>query len=85
MRRAKEQAKALNIRCSSGEPQTATSLQAEGAINSKKVQIKHHDLFFVKDGVDVPKLLRGTRATLYDAALYIGGNVLVDEQYVLIF
>jgi hypothetical protein len=41
-----------------------------------------NDIFFCRDAVDVPKLLRGSRASLFERAENIGANVLVDERCV---
>jgi hypothetical protein len=74
----RDQTKAHHIESCSGDPQTCPSL--EGATVEKKVPMTHSDLFICSGAVDVVKLLRGSRICLFDKALSIGGNVLVDEQ-----
>jgi hypothetical protein len=74
--------KAESIDSTSGEPQTHPLLQGEGATSKRKVPLVQCDLFFCRDAVDVPKLLRGSRASLLERAENIGANVLVDERCV---
>lgn len=70
------------IDSTSGEPQTHPLLRGEGVTSKRKVPLVQSDLFFCRDAVDVPKLLRGSRASLLDRAENIGANVLVDERCV---
>jgi hypothetical protein len=74
--------RAETIDSTSGEPQTHHSLQGHGAISIRKVPLVHTDLFSCRDAVDVPKLLRGSRASLLERAEFMGANVLVDERCV---
>jgi hypothetical protein len=74
--------KAEYIDSTSGEPQTHPLLQGEGATSRRKVPLVQCDLFYCRDAVDVPKLLRGSRASLLERAENIGANVLVDERCV---
>lgn len=46
----------------------------------RKVPLYTEERFNCKDGVDVAKLLRTTRAALLEKAEAIGANALVDEQ-----
>jgi len=73
--------RAETIDSTSGEPQTHHSLQGHGAISIRKVPLVHTDLFSCRDAVDVPKLLRGSRASLLERAEFMGANVLVDESW----
>ncbi|KAG2143013.1 hypothetical protein DEU56DRAFT_939223 [Suillus clintonianus] len=73
--------KAESIVSTSGEPQTYPLLQGEGATSKRKVPLVQSDLFFCRDAVDVPKLLRGSRASLLERAESMGANVLVDESW----
>jgi len=41
----------------------------------------HQDQFICLGAVDLPKLLRACRATLYDNAQNLGANVLIDEHW----
>lgn len=70
------------IGSTSGEPQTHPLLRGEGVTSKRKVPLVQSDLFFCRDAVDVPKLLRGSRASLLERAENIGANVLVDERCV---
>jgi len=69
------------IDSTSGEPQTHPLLRGEGVTSKRKVPLVQSDLFFCRDAVDVPKLLRGSRASLLERAENIGANVLVDESW----
>ncbi|KAG2363673.1 hypothetical protein BDR07DRAFT_1403567 [Suillus spraguei] len=69
------------IDSTSGEPQTHPLLRGEGATSKRKVPLVQSDLFFCRDAVDVPKLLRGSRASLFERAESIGANVLIDESW----
>ncbi|KAI0792420.1 hypothetical protein C8Q75DRAFT_598991 [Abortiporus biennis] len=83
MGRSQKRAKANNIQSSSGdEPRTHPSLAPEGVVSARKVPVVEEERFNCRDGVDVVKLLRAIRATLYEKAESIGANVLVDEQWV---
>lgn len=82
MRRQRSKVKSHHIVSDSGEPQTHPSLAAEGAVSERKVPLVQQEHFVCRDAVDVPKLLRAVRGALYEKALSVGANVLVDEQYV---
>jgi hypothetical protein len=73
--------KAESIDSTSGGPQTHPLLQGEGATSKRKIPLVQNDIFFCRDAVDVPKLLRGSRASLFERAENIGANVLVDESW----
>ncbi|KAG2041177.1 hypothetical protein BDR03DRAFT_40591 [Suillus americanus] len=73
--------KTESIDSTSGEPQTHPLLQGEGATSKCKIPLVQNDLFFCRDAVDVPKLLRGSRASLFERAENIGANVLVEESW----
>ena len=76
--RAKAKAKAHHIDSASGDgPRTHPGLPADG----RRVPLVPEDVTFVcRDGVDAAKLLRGVRAVLFQRALDVGANVLVDER-----
>lgn len=80
LRRSTSKAEIIDF--TSGEPKTHSSLQGEGATSSRKVPVEQNDLFSCMGAVDVPKLLRGSRASLLERAEFIGANVLVDERCV---
>ncbi|KAG0706964.1 hypothetical protein DFH29DRAFT_899366 [Suillus ampliporus] len=73
--------KAETIDSTSGDPQTHPLLQGEGATSKRKVPLVQSDLFLCRDAVDVPKLLRESRASLLERAEIMGANVLVDESW----
>jgi len=76
--------KTENIDSTSGEPKTHPSLQGEGATSVRKVPLIQSDLFSCRDAVDVPKLLRGSRASLLERAEFMGADVLVNERCVVL-
>lgn len=80
LRRSTSKAEIIDF--TSGEPKTHSSLQGEGATSSRKVPVEQNDLFSCMGAVDVPKLLRGSRASLLERAEFMGANVLVDERCV---
>lgn len=81
IRRTRKKAKSHHIESSSGEqPYTHPSLTGEGVTSVRKVPLYTEERFNCKDGVDVAKLLRTTRAALLEKAEAIGANALVDEQ-----
>lgn len=82
LQRAKDRSKTDSIDFCSGEPQTHPSLSGEGATARSRVPLVHSDLFTCKGAVDVPKLLRASRASLLEKAEYLGANVLVEERCV---
>lgn len=68
------------VQCDSGElPLTHPTFQA-GALSPKQVPLAQEEGFVCKDGVDVVKLLRAVRGSLYERAQLLGANVLVQEQ-----
>jgi hypothetical protein len=69
----------------SGPPQTHPSLAEEGVTCTGKVPMEQVDSFVCTGAVDVAKLLRASRMGLLEQALMLGGNVLVEEQYVVRF
>ncbi|CAL1699488.1 unnamed protein product [Somion occarium] len=73
--------KSHHIESTSGEPQTHPSLAREGVTSVRKVPLDTAENFVCRDGVDVIKLLRATRASLLEDAEAIGANALVDEQW----
>jgi len=81
MRRLKEKAQSRRIESSSGDPQTHPALSVDGAVSERKVPLVQEDVFVCRDAVDVVKLLRAVRATLYENARTLGANVLVDEKW----
>lgn len=83
MRRHRGKAKEHHIESSSGDkPLTHPSLAGENAVSAQKVPLEESQTFVCRDGVDVAKLLRAVRGVLYQKALDVGANVLVDERYV---
>jgi hypothetical protein len=82
---SKRDGKTRHVCSSSGPPQTHPSLDEEGATYTGKVPIERTDRFNCTGGVDAIKLLRGLRSNLLENAIAFGANVLVDEQYVLVF
>jgi len=81
MRRGSPRHKQQHIQSSSGEPYTHPSLAAPGAVSECKVPLVQKDLFVCRDAVDVVKLLRLARASLYEQAEALGANVLVAERW----
>jgi len=74
--------KPVQIVCSSGaEPLTCPSLTAPDVVSSKRIPFTHEDQFICLNAVDLPVLLRASRATLFENAESIGANVLIDEQW----
>lgn len=69
----------------SGIPITHPTLSGEDATCKRRVPLNHGDRFVCKDAVDVAKLLRGSRASLLEKAVYLGANVLVEERWVFLF
>jgi hypothetical protein len=77
--------KPVQIVCSSGaEPLTCPSLAAPDVVSSKRIPFTHEDQFICLNAVDLPVLLRASRATLFENAESIGANVLIDEQQVFL-
>ncbi|KAI0760238.1 hypothetical protein C8Q74DRAFT_1208509, partial [Fomes fomentarius] len=82
MRRHRGKAKEHHIESSSGDkPLTHPSLAGENAVSAQKLPLEESQTFVCRDGVDVAKLLRAVRGVLYQKALDVGANVLVDEQW----
>ncbi|KAK7684537.1 hypothetical protein QCA50_012484 [Cerrena zonata] len=82
MRRTKTKAKSHHIESSSGDqPYTHPSLAGEGVTSARKVPLYTEERYNCKDGVDVAKLLRTTRASLLEKAEAIGANALVNEEW----
>ncbi|KAL6306392.1 hypothetical protein BKA93DRAFT_729404 [Sparassis latifolia] len=81
MRRYQSKANTHRIESSSGDPQTHPVLDGEGVVSERRVPLVQEDDFVCRDAVDVVKLLRAVRATLYENAETLGGSVLVDEQW----
>ena len=76
------QPKVLPKELSSGEPQTHPQLAEEGVCSQARVPVEQVDNFVCFGAVDVPKLIRGSRASLLSKATALGATCLVDEQYV---
>ncbi|KAI0947893.1 hypothetical protein AcW1_009536 [Taiwanofungus camphoratus] len=81
MRRHSLRAKEHHIESCSVFPQTHPSLSGEGTVSVRRVPIVQEDDFVCRDGVDAVKLLRLSRASLYEKARTIGASVLVDEEW----
>ncbi|KAI0738964.1 hypothetical protein C8Q80DRAFT_1113235 [Daedaleopsis nitida] len=82
MRRHRSKAKEHHIESSSGDaPQTHPSLAEDNAVSARKVPLEESQTFVCRDGVDAAKLLRAVRGALFQKALDVGANVLVDEQW----
>ncbi|KIM70621.1 hypothetical protein SCLCIDRAFT_100849 [Scleroderma citrinum Foug A] len=81
LQRAKDRAKTDTLDFCSGDPQTHPCLFGEGTTPRNRVSLVHSDLFTCKGAVDVPKLLRASRASLLEKAEYLGGNILVEESW----
>ncbi|KAI0716534.1 hypothetical protein C8Q76DRAFT_767611 [Earliella scabrosa] len=82
MRRHRGKAKEHHVESSSGaEPLTHPSLTGKDVVSARKVPLEEHETFVCRDGVDAAKLLRAVRGMLYQKALDVGANVLVDEQW----
>lgn len=83
MRRHRARSQQQHVESSSGDwPITHPGLASDGTLSPCRVPLEQNDTFVCRDGVDVVKLLRLVRATLYEVAQSLGANVLVDEQYV---
>jgi len=82
MRRTRDRNKSHHIDSSSGEPQTHPTLTGDGATSVQKLEIELIDDFICTHGVDVVKLLRASRAKLFERATFWNANVLVNERYV---
>ena len=83
MRRHRKKAKEHHIESSSGDgPLTHPSLAGENVVSARKVPLEEHQTFVCRDGVDAAKLVRAVRGLLYQKALDVGANVLVDEKCV---
>ncbi|KII87623.1 hypothetical protein PLICRDRAFT_54702 [Plicaturopsis crispa FD-325 SS-3] len=81
MRRSRESAKLHHIISSSGdEPQTHPSL-AGSTIAARKVPVAQDAEYICADAVNVPTLLRSTRAMLLERAQRIGASCLVGEEW----
>lgn len=78
MRRA--QSKTVVESDSGEQPLTHPILQEEGALSVKQIPLAEEEVFICRDGVDVAKLLRAVRGTLYERAQILGANVLSKEQ-----
>ncbi|RDX44419.1 hypothetical protein K466DRAFT_556178 [Polyporus arcularius HHB13444] len=82
MRRHRKKAKEHHIESSSADgPLTHPSLTGENVVSARKVPLEEHQTFICRDGVDTAKLVRAVRGSLYQKALDVGANVLVDEQW----
>jgi len=74
--------KAHHIRSTSGdEPQTHPSLTPDDD-SPTGPHLSINEFFVCADAVDVPRLLKATRTTLHRRAMAVGGNVLLNEQWV---
>lgn len=81
IRRTRTKAKSHHIQSNSGDqPITHPSLTGEGAVSVRQVPLYTEERYVCKDGVDVVKLLRTTRAALMERAEAIGGNALINEE-----
>ncbi|KAI5116642.1 hypothetical protein M0805_000402 [Coniferiporia weirii] len=85
LRRVQKKVKAHHIESTSGpEPITHPSLltadDAEGT-HKRRARLEVQDVFTCADAVDVPRLLRASRASLLDRASLFHANVLVDEHW----
>jgi hypothetical protein len=49
-------------------------------MSAKRVPVTKTELFVCKGAVDVVKLLRAVRASLFEKAQAVGANVLLEEQ-----
>jgi len=89
IRRHQKLATGRLLESSSGDPQTWPILAAEGATEETRIPIAQDDVFICSGAVDVVKLLRSSRASLYSKALAVAENyltrdtnmVLVEEQW----
>ncbi|EIW78542.1 hypothetical protein CONPUDRAFT_60488 [Coniophora puteana RWD-64-598 SS2] len=77
---------AQHLSLSSGAPQTHPCFAHDVDLTSamqpqRRVPLVHGDTFVCTGGVDVPRLLRASRASLLDKASLLGANVLVDESW----
>ncbi|KIJ61811.1 hypothetical protein HYDPIDRAFT_115265 [Hydnomerulius pinastri MD-312] len=81
LRRVKEKSKADSLEFTSGDPITHPSLSGEDATCKRRVPLVHGDMFLCTGAVDVPKLLRGSRASLLEKAEFLGATVLVEESW----
>ena len=82
LKKHKSNSKSHHIESSSGDAWTYPALAEKGATCDKRVLVEENQLFVCVGAVDVVKLLRAVRGSLYDKALAVGANVLLDEQYV---
>jgi hypothetical protein len=79
------------IQSSSGDTQTWPILDGWGVTERSRTQVVQNDVFICSGGVDVGRLLRLSRHSLYKKALAVGDSsvtpdkriVLVNERYVL--
>jgi len=79
-RSVQEKEKGHHIRSISGDgPQNHHSLA--DIPSEPGLKLRREDFFVCANGVDIPKLLRATRASLLDEAISIGGNALVQEEW----
>ncbi|CCM03265.1 uncharacterized protein FIBRA_05392 [Fibroporia radiculosa] len=83
MRRHRLKAMRPLLEFTSGDwPFTHPGLDTPGAVSPRRIPLIQEDTFDCRDGVDVAKLLRLVRATLYEDAQAFGATVLVSEQCV---
>jgi len=78
--RSRQKVKAHHIESNSGEPRTHPSI-AENLTSAKRIPLVEDERFVCVDAVDVVKLLRAVRGSLYEKAESIGANALVEEQW----
>ena len=69
----------------SGMPITHPPLCGQDATCERRVPVGHADRYVCTGAVDVAKLLRGSRASLLEKAVFLGANVLVEERSVSTF
>ncbi|KAH8106509.1 hypothetical protein DFH11DRAFT_1518148 [Phellopilus nigrolimitatus] len=82
LRRVQKKVKAHHIDSTSGaEPVTHASLDADADSLKKRARLDVQNVFMCADAVDVPKLLRASRASLLDRASLFQANTLVEEQW----
>ncbi|EPQ52209.1 hypothetical protein GLOTRDRAFT_132327 [Gloeophyllum trabeum ATCC 11539] len=76
------QAHGPSITSSSGpEPHTDAALRDDAGVRAKRLPLAHAETFVCAGAVDVPKLLRASRAALLERVGSLGANCLVDERW----
>jgi hypothetical protein len=80
LKRHQELSKGLHIESSSGEAYTNPALAVAGATCDKRMPVVESEYFVCLGAVDAPRLLRAVRSSLYEKAVAVGANVLIDEM-----